>query len=220
MKIESTIRRKNGTVVTLDDHRYHFQPSATDPRHLADVEVKAHIARFLSIPEGYQIPDGEAPADPIDPPAPITGTLAGVQDPDGIVRTLDQLEEVELRALAIELEIDGARDLTKEQLVTAIQAEEVEIEGIDTSKPAEQKTETDEEAAQRAADEAARLQAEEDARKQAELDKTGEAKKDATGGELDRDALVKLYEQKFGKKPHRSLKAERIKQLLEESESE
>lgn len=224
MKIESIIRRKNGTVVTMDDHRYHFQPSAADPRHLAEVTEKAHIARFLQIPEGYQVPDDEAPVDPIEQPGPVTGTLAGVQDTDGTVRTLAQLDEVELRAIAMELEIENASTLSVEALIAAIQAEEVEIDGIDTGKPVEQqeeqKNETDEEAAQRVAaeEEAARkLAAEEEARKQAGTD---QEKQVATGGALDRDALVKLFEAKFGKKPHRSLKAERIKQLLDESEAE
>ncbi|MND20862.1 hypothetical protein D3C76_48000 [compost metagenome] len=54
MKIESIIRRKNGTRVELDDSVYHFKPSDTDERHLCDVTIKAHVQRFLSITEGYQ----------------------------------------------------------------------------------------------------------------------------------------------------------------------
>jgi hypothetical protein len=59
MKIESIIRRKDGTRVQMGDMSYHFKPSANDPRHLEEVNDPLHIKRFLSITEGYRVPEGE-----------------------------------------------------------------------------------------------------------------------------------------------------------------
>lgn len=204
MKIESLIKRKNGTIVELDEHRYHFKPSATDPRHLADVKVKAHISRLLAIPEGFQVADEELPEDPEEQPGPVTGTLTGVQEADGSVRTLDQLDEIELRAIAIEMEIEGARELPVAELIAAIQAEEVEIDGIDTSAPVKTEQQGDEQPGK--TDE----QAAETEEKKSEQPAEGET----------REALAEQYKAKFGKAPHHKLSAERIKQILTEDEGE
>lgn len=61
MKIESIIQRKNGTRVTLDapTRHYHFKPTDTDPRHLAEVTEASHIAMLLRIRDGYRAVDGE-----------------------------------------------------------------------------------------------------------------------------------------------------------------
>lgn len=76
MRIELTIRRKGGSHVELDGTTYHFAPTATDPRHTAEVTNKAHLKRLLSI-DGYEPADGDegeadaAPqADPVTPIAP------------------------------------------------------------------------------------------------------------------------------------------------------
>lgn len=63
MKIESLIRRKNGTRVQLDAPtvHYHFKPTDTDPRHLADVSEESHIATLLRIRDGYAPAEGEEP---------------------------------------------------------------------------------------------------------------------------------------------------------------
>ncbi|MBU9386636.1 hypothetical protein [Burkholderia multivorans] len=54
MKIECILRREGGTVVEMPGKTYHFAPWP-DGRHVADVEIEAHIERFLSIPEAYRI---------------------------------------------------------------------------------------------------------------------------------------------------------------------
>lgn len=58
MKVESIIRRDGGTKVVLGATEYHFAPDATG-KHVCEVKDRAHIARFLSIAEGYQLPDEE-----------------------------------------------------------------------------------------------------------------------------------------------------------------
>ena len=68
MKIESIIRRKEGTKVDFDAcdrwpaGSYHFKPEtdANDAPHVAEVDVPEHIERFLSISDAYRIA-GKAP---------------------------------------------------------------------------------------------------------------------------------------------------------------
>lgn len=57
MKIESIIKRIPPTEVVLGDTTYKFAPEGD--RHIADVTDTAHIAKLLSIPEGYRLFDGE-----------------------------------------------------------------------------------------------------------------------------------------------------------------
>lgn len=59
MKIESILKRKGGTKVTIERENYHFKPTETEPRHLAEVNIQSHIAQLLRIPEGYRVPEGE-----------------------------------------------------------------------------------------------------------------------------------------------------------------
>lgn len=83
MKIECILKREGGSVVDLGGIEYHFEPVA-DGAHVADVEDKAHIDRFLSISEGYKLyhgketPKGEpkqiGESTPV--PAPVTGNKA------------------------------------------------------------------------------------------------------------------------------------------------
>ncbi len=56
--VECTIRRKNGTHPVMgpsakhpDGKTYHFVPSSTDDRHLAEVDDMEHLGRFASITE-------------------------------------------------------------------------------------------------------------------------------------------------------------------------
>lgn len=58
MKIESIIKRDPPTEVVLGDTTYKFQPD-DNGRHVAEVTDKHHIARLLSIVEGFQLADGE-----------------------------------------------------------------------------------------------------------------------------------------------------------------
>ncbi len=58
MLIESIIRRRKGTTVTLGDTSYHFGPTPVDERHIAPVDDQAHIAMLLAIKEGFRPADG------------------------------------------------------------------------------------------------------------------------------------------------------------------
>lgn len=125
MKIESLIRRQAGTHVTLDDNTYHFKPSEGDPRHTATVSKKAHIQRFLSIPEGFQPAelsdqeDEESQGAPTGQPS--VGGMVGVVTPDPARKSMEMLSHNELLVLAHDAEVDNAEDLNKADLILAIQ---------------------------------------------------------------------------------------------------
>lgn len=59
MKIESLIKRKNGTKVDMDapKRQYHFKPTEDDERHIADVDVEHHAKSLLRITEGFRAVD-------------------------------------------------------------------------------------------------------------------------------------------------------------------
>lgn len=59
MKIECILKRDPSTTVPMGDTTYEFKPDETGA-HVCDVNDNDHIARFLSIPEGYRLP-GDAP---------------------------------------------------------------------------------------------------------------------------------------------------------------
>lgn len=73
MKIESIIRRPDGTIVTMNapTRTYHFKPEnhPEDP-HIAFVDVESHARTLLRITEGYRLVEGEegpqAGQDPVD----------------------------------------------------------------------------------------------------------------------------------------------------------
>lgn len=126
MKIESLIKRKFGTQVRMDDVLYHFQPTDSDPRHIASVTVKSHIQRFLAIPEGYQpaeLSDEEREKSGVNP-NPVGRTVGGVEgvaNPDPSRTALEYLSRNDLLSLAKEAEVPNAEDLEKDKLILAIQ---------------------------------------------------------------------------------------------------
>lgn len=79
--IECVLKREGGTAVTIDKIAYHFSPNKSGA-HVCLVENKAHIARFLSIPEGYQLylpDDAQTALAPVAPsPVAPSGTTAVV----------------------------------------------------------------------------------------------------------------------------------------------
>lgn len=57
MKLQCKLLRVGGSTVTIGNQSYHFKPEENDPNgpHLAEVTNPAHLAAFLSNPEGYEI---------------------------------------------------------------------------------------------------------------------------------------------------------------------
>jgi hypothetical protein len=58
MKIESILKRQGGTHADIGGISYHFEP-LDDGAHVADVEQDGHIDAFLAIPEGYKVYHGK-----------------------------------------------------------------------------------------------------------------------------------------------------------------
>lgn len=94
MLIESIIRRSNakkatvGTTVTFgappNVRAYKFEPTATDPRHVCEVEDEDDIQALLAIREGYRIAKGSTKAGaqaPQQPPQPQKPPAAPPQKP-------------------------------------------------------------------------------------------------------------------------------------------
>jgi hypothetical protein len=69
MLIEHTCQREGGTHVEILGTPYHFAPSESDPRHLADVRDPDHIRWFLAI-RGFVPADGEPIPAPVAPEPP------------------------------------------------------------------------------------------------------------------------------------------------------
>lgn len=100
MLIECKLKREGGSRITIGDRLYHFAPRLSGGPHVADVDDRADIGRFLGIAEAYQIPDGPpatagqprpvpslsspspsppapaAPFSPVPPPAPAPAPTA------------------------------------------------------------------------------------------------------------------------------------------------
>ena len=111
MKIESILKRPNGTVVTLGETDYHFKPEAGGA-HVAHVEDNAHIQTFLGIPEGYRIADDDGPA----------------PEPKSVIKDVpgEDLDALDKEALAVLFEAQlGVRPpstLSKAKIIEALRA--------------------------------------------------------------------------------------------------
>ena len=70
MQIESIIKRKNGTTVTLGTTTYFFHSPKADDPHVATVDNDDHAQHLLSIKEGFRIYRAKEPAKAVEPEAP------------------------------------------------------------------------------------------------------------------------------------------------------
>lgn len=237
MKIESLIRRAQGTKVELDDKTYHFKPTEADPRHLAEVGVESHAKRLLSITEGYALADGgESPF-----PAPQQqGAIAGSQVHaaqykllNGDILSLDELTSRAFRESGLSIgewndlsdeDRYGQIDTTlgeimeestpREQHYDAPESEEEPEEELEEDSPVSTIVPSEEPPAGDSAKPAETPAAEV---KEAAADKPVTDKPVAEEpAELDRDELAKQFEAKFGRKPNGKLSARSIQKALEE----
>ena len=74
MEIESIIKRKQGTTVTLGKNAYHFQPkdpSDPDSPHVCDVDDPNDIQHLLNIPEGFCVLGAKPKAAPKPESTPV-----------------------------------------------------------------------------------------------------------------------------------------------------
>lgn len=131
MQIESKIKRSGGTRVTLGTTHYHFTKQPDDA-HVADVEIEAHIERFLSIPEGFRLyrKDQAAAKVEVVVPTPVAVMPAapakslGFPDQFTIGGIVHSLSDVTLMAqLESGLDTDNWNDLEDDERAAKIEAE-------------------------------------------------------------------------------------------------
>ena len=172
MKIVSKIKRRNGHTVTLGDTAYKFLP----PDYAAEVTDKAHVERFLSIPEGYGIADGEV----------STKAEQNIEP-----KRVESVEYVGSDVHPAAFEIGGKT--IEQAVVVKLASGERTAEQWNAMPEGERADLIDE-----------------------QLDKLAESPEgDLDGdGDLDREELAKLYEAKFGKRPHGKWSADRISEEL------
>lgn len=190
MKIVSKIKRRNGHSVTLGDTAYKFMP----PDYVAEVTEKAHIERFLSIPEGYGLGDlGDEPVSTTAPQPkaqPVEYAGSDVHPAAFVIngKTYEQAEVVKLAA--------GER--TAEQWNALPEGERADLidEQLDKLAESAEGTEDGDTDTEGATDD------------HLEGDLNGD-------GNLDREELAKLYEAKFGNRPHGRWSADKIKAELD-----
>lgn len=75
--------------------------------------------------------DGSGVGDQLPPTSLATGTLGGVVEQDGTVKSLDDMSQTALKALAKDLEIKGYTSMDKPALVAAIAATEIQYDASD-----------------------------------------------------------------------------------------
>lgn len=144
--IRCKIDRDHGTVATIGGYTYHFKPRpelGASTAHVAVVEQREHISRFLRVAEAYELfygeEEGDAPrvVDPAVPddepvvaeePAPDDEAPEGDEsdEEDGLdvdmSVPLDQHDEASLRALYKRLNGRAARkDARRDTLISKIE---------------------------------------------------------------------------------------------------
>lgn len=223
MKIESVIRRPQGTKVELDNVLYHFKPEGEDdPRHVADVKRDEHIRTFLSIPEGYRPLEGEKVSaslqKQIDEDTELKGSTvhAAVYEIHGEKVDLDSLVLMAFDDSGLSREEwneldDQKRYVYLDKTLASLKGEDKEpIEQVPEDSPMTGEGYPSPEEGGKATTELTATTAE-------QLEKAKEAKGEQPE-ELDRDALAAKYKEKFGRKPHHSMSAERIKAALDQDD--
>ncbi len=226
MKIESIIRRANGTKVRMDSENYHFKPSAADPRHLAEVTREAHISAFLRIPEGYRLPDGEEIDEELEKKIDDALTLksSAIHNANYPIGGKD-ITLPELIVMAHQdsgLSIDEWNALEDEDRYEIIDRTLEDLHRAAAKAPVEPKEVKDEQAPERDAMPDSEAD-EDDGQQDGEQDDAGEQQQnneppaEQQPTELDRDALVEKYKAMFGKTPHHKLSAERLQQIINEA---
>lgn len=219
MKIESIIKRNPPTSITLGDTAYQFEPDS-EGRHVCEVTDQQHLARLLSIPEGYRLvldgPHQPAPHQPQQPTLqPSQPTFQPTDDDDG------EEGEDELKGSAVhpvEIDLGDGKTILRDEAVklafeqSGMTREEwneqdeddryAKIDAVLDAMVAPEQEDTD---GKDGGDTANQDGAKDDQKLDGDLN---------GDGDLDREELAKLYEAKFGKRPHGKWTADRISEEL------
>ena len=242
MLIESLIKRTGGTVIELEAPKaaYHFKPTDTDDRHIADVDVSHHAKTLLRIKEGFRAVDDVDLDDDDQGKGEDTGrNLVGsnVHNAEYTILGGDVISLDDLVGMAFEdsgLEEQAWNDLADQERYDFINT---------TLKELQDGEHGDEQGAATHADQTG------GAEQQPETERTDDAAQDADAGHSDettpvgesstdgaaaadvndngindnlesmtRKDLEPLYVKKFGRKPSSAMKVEDIKRALSEDD--
>lgn len=142
MKIESIIKRKNGTTVQFGKSAYHFKPEVPGGPHVAEVADEDHAEKLLTIADGYREASGKTANQTQSPePAASNGSTV-LQGNDGAGQAGGSQEgapagsrdDEKAKADAVIVALLGTSiakikeampDLTADQIATAITFEQV-----------------------------------------------------------------------------------------------
>ena len=242
MLIESLIKRTGGTVIELEAPKaaYHFKPTETDDRHIADVDVSHHAKTLLRIKEGFRAVD-DVDLDDDQGEGEDTGrNLVGsnVHNAEYTILGGDVISLDDLVGMAFEdsgLEEQAWNDLADQERYDFIDATLKELQygehgddeqgsatHPDQAGGAEQQPETErtDDAAQDAdagdSDETTPV-GESSTDGAAAADVNGNGITDSLEG-LTRAQLEPIYVKKFGRKPSSAMKVEDIKRALSEDD--
>ncbi|GAB3215224.1 HI1506-related protein [Pseudaeromonas pectinilytica] len=121
------------------------------PGQLAAMEADPRLVVTVLAAAAEQLADDDAPpkggvdsglygssvGDQLPPTSLATGTLGGVVEQDGTVKSLDDMSQTALKALAKDLEIKGYTGMDKPALVAAIAATKIQYDAseADGKKP-------------------------------------------------------------------------------------
>lgn len=217
MKIESLIKRKNGTKVQLDapKREYHFAPESgnfNDP-HVCEVEEESHARILLRISGGYRLAEGEKglPDEDVNPPR-LKGSA--VHDARYTIKGGDVVELEDLVNMAFEdsgLDEDEWNELADQQRYEYIDTTLRELqEGFhetnDNGKPGDDENTGDANDNNKGKDES----------QQEEKPKAEDKPKD---GDLpSRKELVTAFKEKFGRNPSNKMSVEDLYHAINENE--
>lgn len=220
MKIESLIKRKNGTKVQLDapKREYHFAPESgnfNDP-HVCEVEEESHARILLRISGGYRLAEGEtAPPDEDLTPPRLKGSA--VHDARYTIKGGDTIELEDLVNMAFDdsgLDEDEWNELADQQRYEYIDTtlrelqegfHETNNDGANGDNNADDDT-TDSKPAEGGAGDS----------QQEEKPKAEDKPKD---GDLPpRKELVAAFKEKFGRNPSNKLSVEDLYNAINEKD--
>lgn len=217
MKIESLIKRKNGTKVQLDapKREYHFAPESgnfNDP-HVCEVEEESHARILLRISGGYRLAEGEKglPDEDVNPPR-LKGSA--VHDARYTIKGGDVVELEDLVNMAFEdsgLDEDDWNELADQQRyeyidTTLRELQEGFYETNDAGKPGDDEKTADAKDNNEGKDES----------QQKEKPKAEDKPKE---GDLpSRKELVAAFKEKFGRNPSNKMSAEDLYHAINENE--
>ncbi len=221
MKIESLIKRKNGTKVQLDTPKreYHFRPESgvhTDP-HVCEVEEESHARILLRISGGYRLAEGEAglPDEETDPPR-LKGSA--VHDARYTIKGGDVVELDDLVNMAFEdsgLDEDEWNELADQQRYEYIDTTLRELqEGFHETNDDGAGKDADDDTGNANGNDAGANQQEDNPKAD---DKSKDD--DKLKGELPpRKELVAAFKDKFGRNPSNKMSVEDLFHAINESE--